>query len=406
MRTFTVSILALLACSFCFADTLDGKELVITGDVSRQTPIYVSADGASDELVVSVENAATGAVYPGTVRGGQLCFIAEGIKGGADCVVRAQPAKRKSTPRVHIVKQQDADALTVTIDGEHFTTYHYTKDYMKPFLWPVNDEGGVGLTRDHPMAPLAEEFSFARDHVHHKSFWTAYGEVNGVDFWGEGKGAGTQRTDKVDFGSGDAFGWIRAEDTWVDVKGNPQLTEIREYRFYATRDDARLFDTLVTLRADHGDALLSDTKEGGLVALRMRPEMCYDNGVITNAQGDVGEGQCWGKPSPWCDYSADMKDVGWRGITVMDNPTNFRAPTSWHVRNYGLMGANCFGYSYFSQKDYNKALMPANGDHTIKKGEALDMKYRIYVHSGDVKQARVAGRFSDYAAGPQASWKK
>ena len=45
-----------------------------------------------------------------------------------------------------------------------------------------------------------------------------------------------------------------------------------------------------------------------------------DLGDITNALGDKKESTCWGKPSPWCDYSGDLKDLGWRGLTVFDHP--------------------------------------------------------------------------------------
>jgi hypothetical protein len=274
---------------------------------------------------------------------------------------------------------------------------------MKPFLWPVNSAGGIGVTRDFPME-VGDTPRFARDHPHHKSFWSAYGEVNGVDLWAEGTNAGTQAADEVTFGSGDAYGWIRSKNTWRDKEGNLLVTETREYRFYATPEKGRLFDAQVTLSADHGEVRLTDTKEGGMVSARMRPELSYAKATITNAHGDTGEANTWGKPSPWCDFSGELEQGGWRGLAIFDHPTNFRHPSSWHVRNYGLMGANAFGYSYFNEKDYNKGLIPENGDHTLAPGESLSFQYRIFVHSGDVAAAKVADRYSDYASPPQASW--
>ena len=96
---------------------------------------------------------------------------------------------------------------------------------------------------------------------------------------------------------------------------------------------------------------------------------------------------------------------GVRGITIFDTPGNLRYPTSWHVRAYGLMGANCFGWKYFGEKDYNKPLLPApTGDYDMKKGEKLTFKYRVYVHSGDVKEAGVADRYAVYTKPPAVSW--
>ena len=174
----------------------------------------------------------------------------------------------------------------------------------------------------------------------------------------EGANSGFQHSGEVTFGPGDAYGWVRATNVWTDKNHNLLLTEEREYRFYATPESGRLVDCFLTFKADRGAVMFHDTKEGGMVAIRMRPELSYDNGVITNALGDVGEETLWGKPAAWCDYSGELPGVGWRGLAVFDHPTNLRHPTSWHVRNYGLMGANPFGYSYFKDKEHNQGLLP------------------------------------------------
>jgi len=404
MRTCFLLALAMGAVMLMgVAAPLDGAKLAVQGGIDgRQVPVSLPCAAATNAAKITVENTATGAVYPATLRGGELSFVVEDLqaKEGALCAVHLSDAAGKA--RVTIRKQDDAQALDVRIDGALFTAYHYTNDNKKPFLWPVNGEGGVGLTRDYPMAEIPQED--ARDHPHHKSLWVAYGDVNGVDAWGEGEASGFQHSGEVTWGSGDAYGWIHAKNTWQDKDHKPVITEEREYRFYATRESARLIDVTVTLRADHGDVTLKDTKEGGLVALRMRPELCGDRGHITNALGDKGEGTCWGKPSPWCDYAGELDGIGWRGITVFDHPGNLRYPTSWHVRSYGLMGANCFGYSYFSEKAHNKGLIPENGDFDIRAGDQQVFHYRVYVHSGDVDQAAVADHYADYAKTPEARW--
>ncbi len=406
MWKYTLLTLTLLfTATSGVAASLDGAKLAVQGGIDgRQVPVTIACEGTAGTARLTVENTTNGAVYPATLRNGELCFLAEGISApeGALCVLRLGDPAGPSD--VSISKQDGAQALDVRIHGKLFTTYHYTNDNKKPFLWPVNGEGGVGLTRDYPMADIPQER--ARDHPHHKSLWTAYGNVNGVDLWGEGAGSGFQHSGEVTWGSGDAYGWIHARNSWQDKDHKPVISEEREYRFYATEEKGRFIDVTVTLRADHGDVVLGDTKEGGLVALRMRPELCYGNGHITNALGDRGERECWGKPSPWCDYAGELDGVGWRGIAVFDHPGNLRYPTSWHVRGYGLMGANCFGYSYFSKKDYNKDLIPDNGDFSIKAGGELVFHYRVYVHSGDVQQAAVAEHYADYAKPPKARWLK
>ncbi|MCF6286820.1 MAG: PmoA family protein [Candidatus Hydrogenedentes bacterium] len=378
-------------------------------------PISLPYGGPELDGHIVVEEAKTGKHFPVTVRNGEFVFIPEGAMPGTTHTYSVRVEKKDPTvfPRVQVKQQGDKPILDVLIDDVHFTSYHYSNDWKKPFLWPVNSEGQIGVTRNFPMGE--QESEKGKDHPHHKSFYAAYGEITLVgkampndkpaDCWAEGKDSGFQHSDEVTWGSGDAYGWVKAKNTWQDKDHRALLTEEREYRFYATPEKGRLVDAFLTFTADYGDVLFSDTKEGGMVAIRMRPELSYDNAVITNAQGDVGEANLWGKPSPWCDYSGNMDGVGWRGLTVFDHPANLRYPTSWHVRGYGLMGANPFGYSYFGSKDHNKGLLPMeNGDYTIKNKESLSFKHRVYVHSGDVKKAAVADRYADFATPPEVEW--
>lgn len=324
-------------------------------------------------------------------------------------VVLAEQGEDAPAPRVVVKKQEGADVVDVYIDDIHFTSYHYSGEWKKPFLWPVHGETGEQLTRPYPMDENADIPEFAKDHPHHKSIWTAYGEIcldggEPVDLWAEGNNSGFQHVNTVTWGSGDAFGWVRSENVWQDGNRAPLVDETREYRFYATPAGARFIDVVVTFTASYGEVKFKDTKEGGIVAVRMHPSISGRGGKITNAEGDEGEQNCWGKPSPWCDYSADIEGVGWRGITVFDHPDNLRHPGSWHIRQYGLMGANSFGYSYFTEKDYNKPLIPDNGDYIIPQGVSLVFHYRVYVHSGSVVRARVKDRYRDYANPPAVAW--
>lgn len=388
----------LLATGFAQAG-LDGTVIEVTGGktTTLNLPVEAVIESGDAPALITVVNDASGKQYPATFREGKLCFIVDELPAGMTLNARVVTAERdKDTPyRVQLRKKSGEDEVEVFVDGSHFTTYHYGANWKKPFLWPVNSEGGVGVTRDFP-ALVDTTPKKDRDHPHQKSLWSAYGEVNGVDLWAEGTNSGTQKTVEVTFGSGDAYGWIRARNLWEDKDGNALLDESREYRFYAVPEAGRLIDVKVNFTAGHGEVLLSDTKEGGIVSLRMRPDICHGNAVITNALGDVGEKTAWGKPSPWCDFSGNVPEVGWRGVTVFDHPGNLRYPSCWHVRNYGLMGANPFGYSYFNEKEYNQGLIPENGDFTLSAGTELSFNYRVFIHSGTVEEASVAEYFDGW----------
>jgi hypothetical protein len=87
------------------------------------------------------------------------------------------------------------------------------------------------------------------------------------------------------------------------------------------------------------------------------------------------------------------------GIAVLDHPSSFRHPTWWHVRNYGLMTANCFGLSHFTggQDD---------GTYVLPVGKTMQFRYRVYIHPGDAAAGNVAGKFHDYAHPPQVKLAK
>lgn len=387
---------------------LEGRVITLTGGEknSAHAPVYLPYDGepVPEGVVLRVEQDSTAREYPAEVRDGQLVFVPLGVDAGQTLqfVVHAYKPDYDPSPVVRVEKKADEDVVEVYIEDKLFTAYHYGKDLRKPFLWPVNSLDDVPVTRSYPMDPTGVP-KLAQDHPHHRSWWTSYGEINGADCWMEEEGSGLQKANEVTFGSGDAYGWILSRDTWTKADGTPVADEEREYRFYAGAPEARLTDMRVKFSAAHGDILFKDTKEGGICSVRMRHDISGRNGVISNALGDVGEENCWGKPSPWCDFSGPIKDHGIRGITIMDHPENLRYPTSWHVRRYGLMGANPFGYSYFREMEYNKNL-PENGDYTVAAGQDLTFRYRVLVHSGDVKEAAVADRYADYAAPPKAAW--
>lgn len=402
MRTLIVIATALsVAAAATAADGLHGRKIHLTtgGHMSLNVPVSLPYDGPAPEdgRQIEVFHGVTGKSFPATLRDGQLTFVPEGGMPEAELVYEVRVRPVIDPWRVELKKAEDADAIEIRIDNEHFTTYVHSNENFKPYLWPVYGEGGMRMTRDWPMG----EQEITTDHPHQKSLWTAYGNLNGVDLWAENpERAGYQRTDDISFGSGDAYGWIHSKNTWLTNDRQPIVTETREYRFYASPPGMRLFDLTVVFTADHGDVLFGDTKEGGLAAVRMRDTVTEKAGkgaVVTNAEGLTGAGNCWGLPSAWCDYSGPYEDGGVRGIAVFDHPTSFRHPSRWHVRDYGLMGANVFGLS-----DFTKGA--ENGDHTLKAGESMTFRYRFYVHTGDVNRAKVADRYADFATPPAVRW--
>jgi hypothetical protein len=400
LRFAPLTLTTLLFAGFAFAADLavDGKTLKVTGGDAtvHNVPIAAAWPDTTADSPVKLVDAESGEEISANVRRGALVAVLPELKAGGERRFSVETRDAPETPRVNLEAHSGRAAVDVIVDGERFTAYHYAEEYRKPFLWPVNAEGGVTITRDWPMG----EHDATRDHPHQKSAWTAYGDINGVDTWGEaGNKAGYQFSDEVTFGGGDAYGWIAADNTWQNNDREPVLTERREYRFYATPASGRLFDVTVTFTADHGDVTFGDTKEGGIMSVRMADVLreTGGSGTIRNSEGGVGARECWGKPADWCDYSGELEGYGVRGLTIMDHPENLRHPSHWHVRDYGLMGANCFGYSDFMGEGHN-------GDYVLKDGDSITFNYRVYVHSGDPDAANVAEQYAAYATAPKTEW--
>ena len=285
------------------------------------------------------------------------------------------------------------DRLRIEINGELFADYHF-KDVSRPFLYPVLGPDGSPMTRDWPMKNADNE---EHDHKHHRSFWFAH-EMNGVDFWSEEPKAGRTVHEKfTEITSGRDEGVVRSKDKYVAPDGKVICTDDRALRIYHRPNSERLFDFEATLHASNGDLVFGDTKEG-MMAMRLNETMRFapnkfnkdkPTGHIVNSAG-VRDGETWGKRANWVDYYGPVNGRT-VGVAIFDHPQNPRHPTWWHVRDYGLFGANPFGLHDFEKKPSGA------GNFPVPAGKSVTFRYRFYIHPGDEKEAKVAQRYAEYA---------
>jgi len=299
-----------------------------------------------------------------------------------------------STEESVVLSEKTLGQLKIDIGGEHFTTYRFGPEAVRPYLHPVLAPGQVGVTRNWPMVPdIPGE---TNDHPHHTGLWTAHGDVNGVDNWSVANGHGyVIHREFTELFSGTVRGGFAETLDWTDGEKRRLLTETRRGVFYSTSPLTRLFDWEVTLCASEGEVTLADTKEAGLISVRVATSMDAKNGGwIQNAYGACQEAETWGKRAPWCDYSGPVDDGCW-GVCLMDHLENPRYPTYWHVRDYGLMTANCFGVHDFTRNPENR------WDLLIPSGESRTWRYRVLIHKGDTRDDKVAAHYHGFVNPPQ-----
>jgi len=282
--------------------------------------------------------------------------------------------------------KKTSEFIEIKCDGKIITNYYFSSKYPKPFLYPVLDPNGNCITRHYPMKKVEGETT---DHIHHRSIWTAFGDVNGVDIWEEKKHYGRIITKKFLKLSGGEFAHIIVLNHWVSEYNNKVMDEEREIKIYNLDNDEKIFDFNIKFKSNIDNVKFGDTKEGGIISVRVATSMDGDKGgKIENSEGKIGEKDCWGKKAKWCDYSGNVcnKIVG---IAIFDHPENLK-PAYWHVRNYGLFAVNPFGLSYF-ENNPNK-----RGDFILEKGKEGIFKYRIIIHRGDAKESNLEKRYAAY----------
>jgi hypothetical protein len=307
---------------------------------------------------------------------------------------------------VQVVPKEAERRVDVLVDGQPFTSYIWPTSVKKPVLFPLRTDRGVVVTRGFPLEPRPREHT---DHPHHVGLWLNYGDVNGVDFWGNagqpsnpGKmGAIIHR--KVESAkSGVGRGELVVGADWVVEGGKALLSERTRYGFGAA-PGLRSIDRITTLTALGEKVVFRDTKEGmfGMRVARAleqpatKPEVFTDasgrattvpvldnegvTGLYLSSEGKTGDA-VWGTRARWVRLSGKVEG---QPVTVamLDHPKNPGHPTHWHARGYGLFAANPLG-----QKDFPGTKGELN--FSLEPGQSATFTYRVLILSEDASPQR------------------
>jgi hypothetical protein len=293
------------------------------------------------------------------------------------------------------------DHVDVLIGGRLFTTYYFSSDVAKPYFQPLRSAQGTIVTRDFPKGNTIppEHLKDPSLEAHQRDMFFGHGNIDGIDFWGEEVFA--QNSEDTVFGratlrnleevrGGADSGELRADFELADPNRRAIADMIQSFVFGGD-PNTRWIDCEIALVANHGsDVTMGDTKEGTF-GIRLAKELNVPPGHMVNSAGAEGEKAIWGKRADWVDYDGTVGGEE-LGVAVFDSPRSFRHPTYWHARGYGLLAANPFGWREFF-KDPEK-----DGSWTIQQGKDLKFRYRVFIHHGDYRQAKVAEVYQEYAA--------
>jgi hypothetical protein len=312
------------------------------------------------------------------------------------------PGNKSQNAEVKIITSLPERKADVIIDGKLFTSYCWPENVYKPVLYPICTSEGTEITRGYPLKPRTGEQT---DHMHQVGMWLTYGNVNGLDFWGNGsrgykepKGGEIRHVsiDRVQSKNGE--GLLGTTSEWVAPSGKVLLKEQTDFHF-SGKGNLRIIDRITKLTAQDTDVLFKDTKEGmfGIRVARQlelpsksavtlidttgKPSPVKDtlnlgvSGNYLSCEGVEGDA-VWGKRAKWMELKGNIGNEQ-VSIVICDHPDNPAYPTYWHARGYGLFSANPFGW-----KDFTGGKEELNFSIPAKK--SVKIKYRVIVSSGPV----------------------
>lgn len=344
-----------------------------------------------------------------------LLVITSSCKVNKKSVPNAENLKNQIT----MVNNKTDKKVDVLIDGNLFTSYLYSDEISvlkKTTLYPIISANGQTITRGYPLATRPSERT---DHPHHIGAWLNFGDVNGLDFWGNSdeiktpkEKLGTIRHEKiVDLENGIEKASIVVQANWLNPDGTVLMEEATKFIFHAEKGK-RIIDRITTLKSKNQLVSFNDTKEG-MFAIRTARELEHPsdspvnlsdaNGNKTTARfinnaGVSGhymsnEGMegtdVWGTRAKWMALSGTINEQDVT-LVIMDEPQNIGYPTYWHARSYGLFSANPLGQKAFTdgkEESMNFSLQP---------NSSVTFTYRIVILDGKFSKEELESEYQGF----------
>ena len=275
-----------------------------------------------------------------------------------------------------LTAERRGSKINVSIDGKFFTSYVFSEDEKYPFFYPVNGPltGGSVTSMRNAVYP------------HHTSLFFGCDMVNGGNYWQEGleRGRIISVNARIEKEGGDTV-LITDECIWSRPGAVSPVKDTRKYIITAPSAGKTFIDVEITMHTLM-DVRIKKTNHS-LFSARLAADISVTNGgTMINAEGDMNEKDTFGKRAPWIGFSGSRGN-NVEGLDILQHPSNPWFPAPWFTRDYGFISPTPMYW-------------PENGEETfLKDGSKLVLKYRVIVHSGDHKQADIAGEYKKYISG-------
>jgi hypothetical protein len=271
-----------------------------------------------------------------------------------------------------VTAEKAGDKIEFRADGNLITSYIISEYEKYPFFFPVNGPSKANVTSMRNAL-----------YPHHSSLFFGCDRVNGGNYWQEGLERGqivSLRVDILETGGDKAV--VENECIWKRPGAMAPVKDVRTITVSVPSADKYQIDFEITMEMLM-DVIIEKTNHS-LFSGRVDMDLAVVNGgTLVNAEGDVNEKETFGKRSPWMDYHNERMG-GVEGIAILQHPSNRWYPAPWFTRDYGFFSPTPM---YWPENDKNMKL---------GKGETIDLRYRVIIHSGDHKEAGIAREFEKY----------
>ena len=264
----------------------------------------------------------------------------------------------------------------------------FTQGDLRPYLYPVHTPSGHVVTAEGPA-----------DHPHHNSVWIAADHVHFrhpsedgppdlytynfyVNETFQGRTPGNIQETSIT-GKEIARGRYRVQQSldwtgpreWAAAEGRLILTERRTVDVW-TEGDSNIIDVKSSLTPKFGDLELGPTRHA-IFNVRMA-ECMKATAVLSDSKGIAGTDPIIGFGAKWIDYSGEASPGHRAGDAVFPHPKTSNG--WWYAADWGVLTIDPFRKT----------------TRIVKRGQKLDLQYRIIVHDGDATEAGVKDHYRTF----------
>ena len=272
-----------------------------------------------------------------------------------------------------VTAEKVGDKIEFRINGNLFTSYIFSEFEKYPFFFPVNGPSKASVTSMRNA-----------NYPHHSSLFFGCDRVNDGNWWQEGLERGQIKSLRVDIiETGGEKASIENECIWSRPGADSPIRDKRKISVSVASENMYYLDFDISMEMLEDVSILKTNHS--LFSARLDPDLAVINGgTMINAEGETGEKGTFGKASAWMDYYGNRQGKT-EGMAILQHPSNAWFPSPWFTRNYGFFSPTPM---YWPENEKNTEL---------KKGEKLELRYRVIIHSGNEKEAKIADEFNNYS---------